>query len=80
MERVLQARIIFCAVEMLRESVYQYGNADCEGSTSLHFAIFEDGGPEFFLDVADAVDIISRHVRDKSWVTYKRAGFAGPVS
>ena len=47
---------------------------------NLHLVIFEDGGAEFLLDVADAVwRCMSRHVRGdgKSWVEYKRAGFAG---
>ena len=86
---MLQARIIFWAVEMLRgggggRSVRQilvggggrggggggglsvWGNAGLrrlKGSPGLHFAIFEDGGSEFLLDVADAVGIISRYMR-----------------
>lgn len=68
MVRVLQARIIFWAVEMLREGGFLsvWGNAglrSLKGSPGLHFAIFEDGGSEFLLDVADAVGIISRYMR-----------------
>lgn len=43
-----------------------WGNAglrSLKGSPGLHFAIFEDGGSEFLLDVADAVGIISRYMR-----------------
>lgn len=36
-----------------------------KGATGSHFAIFEDGGPESFLDVADAVDVVSWYVRDE---------------
>lgn len=50
----------------------------CKLFTSLHFAIFEDGGTEFLLDIADAVEVISRRVRGtRAGVWYKRAGFAG---
>lgn len=48
---------------------------------SLHLVIFEDGGSEFLLDIADAVEvIISRRVCERDielGVRYKRAGFAG---
>ena len=68
MERVLQARIIFWAVEMLQRGggLSVWGNPglrSLKGSPGLHFAIFEDGGSEFLLDVADAVGIISRCMR-----------------
>ena len=47
----------------------------------LHLVIFEDGGAEFLLDVADAVGRFHEPAcgrRDgRSWVEYKRAGFAG---
>ena len=70
------------------EILIRIGDADLEkgglgyGWTGLniHLVIFEDGGAEFLLDVADAVwRCMSRHVRGdgKSWVEYKRAGFAG---
>ena len=67
MERVLQARIIFWAVGGLRGGgvLSVCGNAglrSLKGSPGLHFAIFEDGGSEFLLDVADAVGIISRYM------------------
>ena len=66
MERVLQARIIFCAVEMLRRlSVGQCPDWESGGTTGLHFAIFEDGGSKSFLDIADTVEIVSRYARVK---------------
>ena len=61
MERVLQARIIFWAVEMLvraaAESV-RCCNKQAKGAHTgrVHFFVFEDGGSEFLLDVADAVE------------------------
>ena len=50
-----------------------------KGTTSLHFAIFKNGGPKLFLDIADAVELVSRAYQGipRAGLTYKRAGFAG---
>ena len=66
MDRVLQARIIFWAVDMLRRlygNVNQNGDADLtwgvdgdrDHGLNSHLAIFEDCGAEFLLNIADAV-------------------------
>ena len=59
---------------MLGASISTATQTGLEGATSLHFAIFEDGRPKLFLDIADAVKILSRHMREQRWGDVQKSG------
>ena len=59
---------------MLGASISTTTQSGLEGATSLHFAIFEDGGPKLFLDIADAVEVLSRHMREQHGGEVQKSG------